>query len=135
MGDVVMKTNVKNIVSAILCEVNRFPVVTEVEIHKGVESVLGKDYSGFVLDDDVVILYNSDNSGRVNRAVFSEKGDLLEIIRGDFLLCYFPLRKTFENMPENIKNKYIEKYMYPVRIKMCSDNGYSIIPYPPICKE
>lgn len=73
-------------------------------------------------EDDIAIICNEE--GKIlglepNRAIYDENGDMIEVICGDFFLCYAPIdSEEFKDFPENLKKKYEEKFKMPERFFM-----------------
>lgn len=68
-------------------------------------------------EDDVAIVCNSEGKIRgldPNRAVYGENGEILDIIQGDFFLCYArPESESYESMPPELEEKYRKRFEYP----------------------
>lgn len=49
-----------------------------------------------------------------NRAIYGDNGQIQDIIRGKFLIVYAPVgSESFESMPEELQEKYMDKFKYP----------------------
>ena len=68
-------------------------------------------------EDDVALVCNEEGKVReleLNRAIRDEHGAILDIIAGDCFLCYAPIEsEEFLSMPEDLKEKYLEKFREP----------------------
>lgn len=70
--------------------------------------------------DDVAIICNEEgklNHLPLNRAIYDEEtGQMVDIIAGDFFICYAPAwSENFRSLPDDLANKYAEKFQYPER--------------------
>ncbi len=70
-------------------------------------------------EDDVAVICNEEgkfNGMELNRAIYSQDGQLMDIIAGAFFVCYAPLEsESFLTLPDNLKKKYAEKFKSPER--------------------
>ena len=73
-------------------------------------------------EDEVAIVCNEEGKPRElepNRAIYDEHGQLQEVICGDFFLCYAPIDSdSYLSMPEDLKQKYEDKFKYPEQFFM-----------------
>lgn len=73
-------------------------------------------------EDEVAIVCNEEGKLRElepNRAIYDEHGQLQEVICGDFFLCHAPIDSdSYLSMPEDLKQKYEEKFKYPEQFFM-----------------
>ena len=71
----------------------------------------------------------------LNRAIYSDDKEMLDIIAGKFFICYAPFEsEKFLSMPKELARKYEEKFKYPERFYKTS-NGIEAKPYKPISKD
>ena len=68
-------------------------------------------------EDDVAIICNDEgkmNGMPLNRAITGEDGQLMDIIAGPFFIAYAPVEsEKFLSMPEELEEKYTEKFRQP----------------------
>ena len=49
-----------------------------------------------------------------NRTIYGEDSERLDVICGDFFLCYAPMEsERFLSMPEDLQKVFYEKFYYP----------------------
>lgn len=67
--------------------------------------------------DDVAIICNDEgkmNGMPLNRAIYLEDGQMADIIAGPFFIAYAPVEsEKFLSMPEELEEKYTEKFRQP----------------------
>ena len=102
---------------------------------KDMQQLVGGDIEEYApFDDEVVIICNDEgklNGLPLNRAVYDEKGEMLDIIAGDFFLTYAPLTsESFESLPEKLKEKHAEKFHDPERF-FRTNEGIKAVPFKP----
>lgn len=68
-------------------------------------------------EDDVAIVCNEEgkiNGMQLNRGIYGEDGQLMDIIAGPFFIAYAPIEsEKFLSMPDELKAKYEEKFREP----------------------
>ena len=68
-------------------------------------------------DDDVSLVCNEEGKLHgldLNRAIYSDDGQIMDIIAGDFFVCYAPIEsENFLSLPEDLMSKYEKKFRYP----------------------
>jgi len=66
---------------------------------------------------DVALICNDEGKVRrmmPNRTIYGEDGERLDVICGDFFLCYAPMEsERFLSMPEDLQQVFYEKFYYP----------------------
>ncbi len=66
---------------------------------------------------DVALICNDEGKVRrmmPNRTIYGEDGERLDVICGDFFLCYAPIEsERFLSMPEDLQQVFYEKFYYP----------------------
>jgi len=66
---------------------------------------------------DVALICNDEGKVRrmmPNRTIYGEDGEHLDVICGDFFLCYAPMEsERFLSMPEDLQQVFYEKFYYP----------------------
>ena len=67
--------------------------------------------------EDAALICNEEGKNMglpLNRAIYDNSGNLIEIIAGDFFICAAPEDSdNFESLPENLIQKYKERFKYP----------------------
>ena len=85
-------------------------------------------------DDDAAIVCNEEGKMMglpLNRAVKDEDGRVMDIICGDFFICYAPIEsEEFLSLPPEMEKKYKEKFAWPETF-MQTENGIRAIAYEP----
>ena len=85
-------------------------------------------------EDDVAIVCNEEGKMRRlpwNRGIKDEDGQLMDIIAGDFFICYAPIEsEKFLSLPSDLEKKYKEKFELPEQVFQ-TENGLKTIPYEP----
>lgn len=88
--------------------------------------------------DDVAIVCNEEGKIRnldLNRAIKGEDGEIIDIICGDCFLCYAPIEsEEFLSMPEELKEKYLQRFKQPEEFFMTA-NGIKAVPMIPKAKD
>lgn len=71
---------------------------------------------------------------KIERCYIKER-EMIEIIAGDFFICYAPVSsEKFLSLPPDLVKKYAEKFRYP-EIFARTDDGIKAIPYKPKAKD
>ena len=85
-------------------------------------------------EDDVAIICNDEgkmNGMPLNRAITGEDGQLMDIIAGPFFIAYAPIEsEKFLSMPDELREKYLEKFRLPERF-FRTEEGIKIVPFIP----
>ena len=56
------------------------------------------------------------NGAELNRAIYSNDKEILDIIAGKFFIAYAPIEsESFLSMPKDLMKKYEDKFRYPER--------------------
>lgn len=99
----------------LLVEPGKCPKIVQIEdALKAVQCIVGGDIEVYrPLDDDVAIVCNEEGKVKglpLNRAIYSDRGELVDIIAGAFFVCYAPVdSEEFMDLPKELAEKY-EKY-------------------------
>lgn len=68
-------------------------------------------------EDDVALVCNEEGKMHgldLNRAIYSEDGQIMDIIAGDFFVCYAPIEsENFQSLPDDLMEKYEKKFRFP----------------------
>ena len=102
---------------------------------EGMQEAVGgwiEEYMPF--DDDAAIVCNEEGKMMglpLNRAVKDEDGRVMDIICGDFFICYAPIEsEEFLSLPPEMEKKYKEKFAWPETF-MQTENGIRAVAYEP----
>lgn len=81
-------------------------------------------------EDEVALICNEE--GKIcrlpmNRALRNEKGEVTDIVFGDFFLCYAPCESDgFLSLPPDLMQKYKEKFRCPERFYMVDSEIFPV---------
>lgn len=128
----------KNLIEVIKVEPDKVARVTQ--IYDDLESMQNEvggmieEYMPF--EDDIALICNEE--GKLlrlppSRGITDENGKLMDIIAGPFFIAYAPIEsEKFLSMPENLKEKYLDKFKYPERFfKDVNSGKISAVRYDP----
>ena len=127
-------------ISVILVEPGRYPKLIEIEdtLEAMQENVGGYIEEYMPFDDEVAIVCNEEgkmNGAELNRAIYSNDKEILDIIAGKFFIAYAPIEsESFLSMPKDLMKKYEDKFRYPERFYQ-TDKGIEAKAYKPISKD
>ena len=86
-------------------------------------------------EDDVALICNDEGKMRrmpLNRAIYGEDGKIIDIIAGDFFICYAPIEsEKFLSLPPELAEKYKEKFYWPEQVFMKNGEGLVAHKYNP----
>lgn len=127
-------------ISVILVEPSRYPKLIEIEdTLEAMQSLVEGDIEEYMpFDDEVAIICNEEGKMRglpLNRAVYVDNKEMVDIIAGKFFICYAPIEsEKFLSIPKELARKYEEKFKYPERFSQTID-GIEAKPYKPVSKD
>ena len=127
-------------ISVILVEPGRYPKLIEIEdTLEAMQSIVEGDIEEYMpFDDEVAIICNEEGKMRglpLNRAVYVDNKEMVDIIAGKFFICYAPIEsEKFLSIPKELARKYEEKFKYPERFSQTID-GIEAKPYKPVSKD
>ena len=127
-------------ISVILVEPGRYPKLIEIEdTLEAMQSLVEGDIEEYMpFDDEVAIICNEEGKMRglpLNRAVYVDNKEMVDIIAGKFFICYAPIEsEKFLSMPKELARKYEKKFKYPERFSQTID-GIEAKPYKPVSKD
>lgn len=98
-------------ISVLLVKPNEYPQLVEIENSlESMQNIVGgciEEYMPF--DDEIDIICNEEskmNGLPLNRAIYSEDKEMIDIIAGTFFICYAPFdSEHFLSLPENLAKK------------------------------
>ena len=125
-----------NMIRVLMIEPGKSPEMREIsDTLKSMQEVVGgwiEEYMPF--DDDAAIVCNEEGKMMglpLNRAVKDEDGRVMDIICGDFFICYAPIEsEEFLSLPPEMEKKYKEKFAWPETF-MQTENGIRAVAYEP----
>ena len=85
-------------------------------------------------EDEVALICNEE--GKMlgmppSRAIRDEDGQVIDIIAGPFFIAYAPIEsEKFLSMPDELRDKYLEKFRLPERF-FRTEEGIKIVPFIP----
>ena len=98
------------------------------------EAVQGNIEEYMPFTDEVAIICNEDGKCTgmpLNRGIFDENGQLIDIIAGPFFIAYAPIEsENFLSLPEDLKQKYMQEFKHPQEFVM-TGTGIKAIPMLP----
>ena len=127
-------------ISVVLVEPGKYPKLVEIEdtLEAMQETVDGYIEEYMPFDDEVAIVCNEEgkvNGLPLNRAVYGENKEILDVIAGKFFIAYAPIEsEKFQSMPKDLARKYLEKFKYPERFNQ-TENGIEAKAYKPVSKD
>ena len=82
------------------------------------QKLVGGDLEEYMpFGDDVALICNQEGKLRgetLNRGIYGKDGELLDVIAGNFFICYAPITsENFLSLSEEQVKEYTEKFMYP----------------------
>ncbi len=127
-------------ISVILVEPGKYPKLVEIEnTLEAMQALVEGDIEEYMpFDDEVAIVCNEEGKMRglpLNRAVYTDNKEIVDIIAGKFFICYAPIEaENFQSMPKELAHKYEEKFKYPERFYQ-TENGIEAKAYKPVSKD
>ena len=124
-------------INVLLIEPGKYPKQIEIEdtLEAMQETVGGYIEEYMPFDDEVAIVCNEEgkmNGAELNRAIYSNDKEILDIIAGKFFIAYAPIEsESFLSMPKDLMKKYEDKFRYPERFYQ-TDKGIEAKAYKPI---
>lgn len=96
------------------------------------EAVQGNIEEYMPFTDEVAIICNEDGKCTgmpLNRGIFDENGQLVDIIAGPFFIAYAPIEsENFLSLPEDLMEKYMKRFRTP-EIFVRTQEGIKAVPY------
>ena len=105
--------------SVLLVEPGKCPKVIGIEdTLEAMQNIVGGDIEVYEpFDDEIAIVCNEEGKVKglpLNRAIYSDRGELVDIIAGTFFVCYAPVdSEGFLNLPKELAKKYEEYFKEP----------------------
>lgn len=127
-------------ISVLLIEPGKYPKQVEIEdtLEAMQETVSGYIEEYMPFDDEVAIVCNEEgkmNGAELNRAIYSDDKEILDIIAGKFFIAYAPIEsENFLSMPKDLMKKYEDKFRYPEHFYQ-TDKGIEAKAYKPVSKD
>ena len=96
------------------------------------EAVQGNIEEYMPFTDEVAIICNEDGKCTgmpLNRGIFDENGQLVDIIAGPFFIAYAPIEsENFLSLPEDLREKYMKRFRTP-EVFVRTQEGIKAVPY------
>lgn len=127
-------------ISILLIQPGKYPKTVEMEDSlEAMQTLVGGDIEEYMpFEDEVAIICNEEgkvNGLPLNRAIYGSDRQMIEIMAGDFFICYAPISsEKFLSLPPDLEKKYAEKFRYPERF-VRTDDGIKAIPYKPVPRD
>lgn len=127
-------------ISVLLVQPGKYPKMIEIEDSlEAMQKVVGGDIEEYMpFEDDIAIICNEEgkiNGMPLNRAIYGEDKEMIDIIAGDFFVAYAPIEsENFLSLPREMADKYHQKFKYPERFAR-TDEGIVAVPFKPIRSE
>ena len=129
-----LKLDQDNQIRVLLIQPGKYP--KEIKIDSTLEAmqkVVGGDIEEYMpFEDEVALICNEEGKQLglpLNRAIYGEDKEMIEIIAGDFFLAYAPISsEKFLSMPDGLLAKYAEIFKYPERFGRTND-GIKAFPF------
>ncbi len=127
-------------ISVLLVQPGKYPKMIEIEDSlEAMQKVVGGDIEEYMpFEDDIAIICNEEgkiNGMPLNRAIYGEDKEMIDIIAGDFFVAYAPIEsENFLSLPREMADKYHQKFKYPERFAR-TDEGIIAVPYKPVRSE
>lgn len=127
-------------INVLLIEPSKYPKQIEIEdtLEAMQETVGGYIEEYLPFDDEVAIICNEEGKmtgAELNRAIYSDDKEILDIIAGKFFIAYAPIEsEKLLSMPKDLMKKYEDKFKYPEHFYQ-TDNGIEAKAYKPVSKN
>lgn len=127
-------------ICVLLIQPEKYPKMIELEDSlEAMQVLVGGDIEEYMpFEDEVALICNDEgkiNGLPLNRAVYGEDKEIIDIIAGDFFIAYAPVSsEKLLSLPPDLAKKYSEKFRYPEKF-FRTENGIKAVPYKPKSKE
>ena len=127
-------------INVLLIEPGKYPKQIEIEdtLEAMQETVGGYIEEYMPFDDEVAIVCNEEgkmNGAELNRAIYSDDKEILDIFAGKFFIAYAPIEsESFLSMPKDLMKKYEDKIRSQERFYQ-TDTGIEAKAYKSISKD
>jgi hypothetical protein len=128
----------KEMLRVILCKPGETAEVVEIEDElESMQDLVGgliEPYDPFYSETDpryenVILVCNEEGKLMqlpLNRAIVDEDGRVMDVIRGQFFLCYAPIEsERFLSIPPDLEEEFLRKYELPEKFYR-SENGIEV---------
>ena len=124
-------------INVLLCKAGERAELVEIkdslESFQEVAGGMIEEYMPF--EDDVALVCNDEGKMLglpLNRAIEGEDGKIMDVIAGDFFICYAPIEsEKFLSLPPKLAEKYKEKFDWPEQIFLKNGEGLVAHKYNP----
>lgn len=99
---------------------------------EAMQKAVGGDIESYMpFPEEVALVCNDDGKWKgmeLNRAIYNEEGRMIDIVAGPFFLAYAPIEsENYLSMPEDLREKYMEKFKHP-EMFIGTERGIKAIP-------
>lgn len=99
---------------------------------EAMQKAVGGDIEQYMpFPEEVALVCNDDGKWKgmeLNRAIYNEEGQMMDIIAGPFFIAYAPIgSENYLSLPDDLREKYMEKFKYP-ELFMRSETGIKAFP-------
>lgn len=81
------------------------------------QKIVGGLIDEIYLEDEIAIILNDEGKLiglDLNRALFNEEGEMVDIVAGPFVICSVPMESEhFESLSDKLLSRYQDKFYYP----------------------
>lgn len=120
-------------INVILVEPRKPPhlITLEDSLEAMQNAVKGQIEQYMPFEDEVALVCNDDGKWKameLNRAIYNEEGQMMDIIAGPFFIAYAPIgSENYLSLPDDLREKYMERFKHP-EMFMRSNTGIVAIP-------
>lgn len=124
--------NEENKITVLIVEPMKVPKIVEIpETLESMQSIVdGRIQEIMPFDDEVALVCNEEgklNELPLNRAIYNDDGQMIDIISGKFFICSAPFTsEKFESLSKEQQEKYTTKFKDP-EMFVETENGLKII--------
>jgi len=120
-------------INVILVEPRKPPhlITLEDSLEAMQNAVKGQIEQYMPFEDEVALVCNDDGKWKameLNRAIYNEEGQMMDIIAGPFFIAYAPIgSENYLSLPDDLREKYMEIFKHP-EIFIGTERGIKAIP-------
>jgi len=123
----------KATLEVIMVEPRKPPKVIALEDSlEAMQKAVGGDIEQYMpFPEEVALVCNDDGKWKgmeLNRAIYNEEGQMMDIIAGPFFIAYAPIgSENYLSLPDDLREKYMEIFKHP-EIFIGTERGIKAIP-------
>lgn len=130
----------KNKISVLFIQPNKYP--KKIKINNSLDDmqklVGGNIEIIYPYEDEIALICNDEgkiNGETLNRAIYDGNNNLIDIIAGNFFICYAPADSdNLFGLPKNLEKKYFNKFKFPESF-ISVKNNIIVLPFTPEEKQ